>query len=182
MKEVSLEAIAPLQLLAVSFVNPTFSGAVNKELQKLRDQQLIRIVDGVVARKDASGKISTLEQSDLSSEENMAYGGVIGGLIGLGMGDTEIAAQSSTDVAEAFHRRYEYGLDKEDIEDLTERLPENTAVMLLLIEHRWLLPLRNAMRNEGGALLSQDFLSPALLMSLGKEGLATGTVPVHTAG
>jgi uncharacterized membrane protein len=181
MKEVRLEDIGPLQLLAVSFTEPTFSGAVNNELQKLRDQKLVRIVDGVVVHKDASGKISALEQSDLSADENMEYGEVIGSLIGLGTGNIDIAIQSSTDVAEAFHQRYEYGLDKADIEDLAEQMPENTAVMWLLIEHRWLLPLRNAMREQGGALLSQDFLSPELLMSLGKAGAATNKAPLHAA-
>ena len=179
MKEVKLENIGPMQLLAVSFASPTFGGGVKQELQKLRDQKLVRIVDGVVVHKDESGKVSAIERSDLTVEEDMVYGEVIGSLIGLGTGNLDVAAQSSTDVAEAFHRRYEYGLDKEDVEDLAERMPEDSAVLLLLIEHRWLLPLRNAMRQEGGVLLAQDFLSPELLLSLGQAG-AKNKASLHT--
>src|ERR1700748_139694 len=98
MKEVRLENIGPLQLLAVSFAEPTFSGAVNMELKKLRDQQLVRIVDGIFVHKDRAGKVHALEQSDLSPEENMMYGEVIGSLIGLGTGNVDIAIQDSTDV------------------------------------------------------------------------------------
>ncbi|HEY4161144.1 MAG TPA: hypothetical protein VGM08_03720 [Candidatus Saccharimonadales bacterium] len=181
MKEVKLENIGPLQLLAVAFTEPTFSGEVRDELRKLRDQELVRVVDGVVVRKDNSGKVAAVEESDLSAEENMQYGEVIGSLLGLGAGSLDAAVQSSAEVAEAFHQRYEYGLDREDIEDLADQMPAGTAVLFLLIEHRWLMPVRNAMRGEGGVLLAQDFLSPELLMTLGRQGAAAGKGPMHAA-
>jgi len=181
MKEVKLENIGPLQLMAVAFTEPTFSGEVRDELRKLRDQELVRIVDGIVVRKDESGNVAAVEESDLSAEENMQYGEVIGSLLGLGAGSLDTAVQSSTDVAEAFHQRYEYGLDKEDVEDLADQMPAGTAVLFLLIEHRWLIPLRNAMRSEGGVLLAQDFLSPELLMSLGRQGMSGDKGPLHAA-
>jgi uncharacterized membrane protein len=171
MADIDLSKVGPLQILAVDFDEPAFSGKINDELQKLRDQKFIRIVDGVAVQKDASGNVIILEESDLSSEENEKYGAIIGGLIGLGSGDAEVAQLSSEYVAERFNERYEYGLDKEDLEDLTENIPAGDAVLVLLIEHVWAIPFRNAVRDAGGLLLAQDFLSPELLISVGEEVL-----------
>jgi uncharacterized membrane protein len=168
MEKVKLQDIGPLQLLAVVFHKPALKGTVRNELQKLRDQKLIRIVDGIVIQRTKSGEVVALEQSDLTAEENMLYGAVIGGLLGLGTGDTNVASATSEYVAEEFNKRYEYGLDQEDLQDLAEAIPSGDAALVLLIEHQWLIPLRNAMRNAGGSLVAQDFLSPELLFSLGK--------------
>jgi hypothetical protein len=35
-----------------------------------------------------------------------------------------------------------------------------------MVEHLWALPLRNVVREAGGILLSQDFLSPETLIGL----------------
>jgi len=171
MADVDLSTIGPLQVLAVDFSEPTFSGKIRDELQKLRDQEFIRIVDGIAVQKDGAGDVVVLEESDLSSEENEQYGAIIGGLIGLGSGDTAVAEQTSQYVAESFNERYEYGLDKEDLEDLTDSIPTGDAVLVLLIEHVWAIPFRNSVRDAGGMLLAQDFLSPELLVSVGEEVL-----------
>ena len=171
MADVDLSTVGPLQILAVDFSEPTFSGKIRSELQKLRDQEMIRIVDGVAVQKDAAGDIIVLEESDLSSEENEQYGAIIGALIVIGSGDTEIAKQTSEYVAESFNERYEYGLDKQDLEDLADNIPNGDAALVLLIEHVWAIPFRNAVRDAGGVLLAQDFLSPELLISVGEEVL-----------
>ena len=41
--------------------------------------------------------------------------------------------------------------------------------MMLVIDHQWAIPFRNAMRAQGGILISQDFLSPEALIALGAE-------------
>lgn len=168
-RAVELKDIGPLQFIAVEFDKPEFKGELNDELQKLRDENLIRIVDGAVIYKDETGKVATLEESDLSALENAQYGAAIGSIIGLGSENEETVDLASEAMAERFSERYEYGLDEEDVKDITAAMPEGKAVLFLLVEHRWLIPLRNAMRNMGGVLLAQDFLSPELLFAIGKE-------------
>jgi len=177
MAESELKNIGPLQLLAVAFDQPDFKGKIRAELQKLRDSKLIRIVDGLAIQKDKTGKMTVVEESDLTADENRVYGAVIGGLIGIGSGDAKVAQAVSDEVAERFHERYEYGLDKEDVADMTEHIPAGDAAIILLVEHRWAIPLRNAMREAGGLLMSQDFLSPELLIGFGREVLTPGKVP-----
>lgn len=173
MAESKLKDIGPLQLLAVAFSQPDFQGKIQDELNKLRESKLIRIVDGVAVQKDETGKLMVMQASDLTSEENKRYGAVIGGLIGIGSGDAKIAQQTSDYVAEHFNERYDYGLDTEDLKELESQMETGDAAIILLIEHVWAQPLRNAMRGAGGMLLAQDFLSPELLIGVGQKAMAT---------
>lgn len=172
MDKLNLKDIGPLQVLAVAFRKPEFTGKIREELQKLRDQKFIRIVDGIVVQKSNSGEIAALEENDITKDESKMFGAVIGGWIGLGSGDTQTSMKTSQETAEAFQERYEYGLDKEDLKDMADSIPNGDAALVLLIEHRWLIPFRNAMREAGGTLLSQDFLSPELLMTVGAAAAA----------
>ena len=172
MDKLDLKNIGPLQILAVAFHRPDFKGKIREELQKLRDQKFVRIVDGLVIQKNDAGEIAAIEESDLTRNQSKQYGAMIGGWIGLGTGSTTTAMQTSKHMAEKFSERYQFGLDKEDLQEMAADLPKGDAALILLIEHEWLTPLRNAMRDEGGTLLAQDFLSPELLMSVGQTAVA----------
>jgi hypothetical protein len=43
------------------------------------------------------------------------------------------------------------------------------AALLMLVEHRWLIPLRDAIRAQGGIVYAQEFLSPETLTAIGSE-------------
>lgn len=172
MDKLDLKSIGPLQLLAVAFHKPDFAGKIRDELQKLRDQKLVRVVDGLVIQKNDAGEIAAIEESDITQDESKEYGAMIGGWIGLGAGNATTSMETSKHMAEKFNERYQFGLDKEDLKDMAADLPNGDAALILLIEHKWLTPLRNAMREDGGTLLAQDFLSPELLMSVGQAAAA----------
>jgi len=165
--------MGPLQLVAFGFQTPNFQGEIIKEIKKLNDNKIIRLVDGIAIQKDRNGEITALEASQLSLKEATRYGAIIGALLGIGSGDKKVAKQTAEVVATNFYDRYEYGLDKEDVTDIAQDIPNGSAAILLLIEHLWAIPLRDAVRKAGGTLLAQDFLSPELLISLGKDMYAT---------
>ena len=76
--------------MVVRFEDPNFTGEVLSELRRLKDADLLRVVDLVVVAKDADGEVAAVEMSDLSDEERAQFGAVAGALIGLGMeGDEE---------------------------------------------------------------------------------------------
>jgi uncharacterized membrane protein len=172
--------IAPLQLLVVEFDKPDFTGKVADELDKARDSGLIRVVDGAIIYKDKDGAVTTRQKSDLSFEEIGTYGAVLGALLGVGAsdGDEDIARASAGAMRESFEERYQYGLDLEDVTEMVEGLPKNSVTMFLLLEHLWATPLRDALRESGGMLVSQDFLSPELLVSIGRQAKAQTTANV----
>jgi uncharacterized membrane protein len=81
--------IGPVQLLVVSFDKPNFSGEIMQELNRLRENDVIRLVDALAVQKNLDGTLEALQWSDLSIDEAEGFGATIGALIGLGVGGEE---------------------------------------------------------------------------------------------
>jgi uncharacterized membrane protein len=164
--------IGPLQLIVVAFEEPEFRGEIARELDRLRDRGDIRVVDALAARKNADGTVDRLKFTDYTPEERVELGAVIGGLIGLGADGREGAEVGMLAGAMLVADEYEYGVDTEGLESILEDLPPGGAALYLLIEHRWALGLKRAIRDAGGILVAQDFLSPEALIGVGRELMA----------
>ena len=51
--------------------------------------------------------------------------------------------------------------------DVLEEIPNDSAAALLLIEHHWAVPLRDAIFTAGGFRISDGFISPVDLVEIG---------------
>ena len=51
--------------------------------------------------------------------------------------------------------------------DVLEDIPNGSAAALILLEHHWAVPLRNAVARAGGFRISDGFISPLDLVALG---------------
>jgi hypothetical protein len=51
--------------------------------------------------------------------------------------------------------------------DVLEDIPNDSAAALILIEHHWAVPLRDAIARAGGFRLSDGFISPLDLVAIG---------------
>jgi uncharacterized membrane protein len=60
-------AIGPVQLLVVGFKQPDFQGEIREELDRLRDNDLVRVIDALAVRKDADGNVDVLHESQLAA-------------------------------------------------------------------------------------------------------------------
>ena len=65
-------AIGPVQLLVLGFKEPNFQGEIRAELDRLRDNDLVRVLDALAVRKTADGEVETLHESQLSDDEQQA--------------------------------------------------------------------------------------------------------------
>ena len=161
------EQIGPLQVLAVGFEDPNLDGSILNELQEASDAGFIRIVDAVGVYKGEDGSVAYAEISDLNEDDAMEYGAWIGGLLGLGAAGVEGAEVGALAGAVAAVDEYEYGLDAESVASIAEDIPAGGGAIVMVIDHQWAVPLRNALRESGGILLAQDFLSPEALIAIG---------------
>ena len=156
-------AIGPVQLLVLGFQQPDFQGEILAELDRLKENDVVRVIDALAVYKDAQGEVTTYERSDLSDEEAAELGAVVGALVGLGMAGEEGAEAGAELGAEAAGGAF----DEEDAWDVVAELPNDTAGALILLEHRWAIPLRDAVRRAGGFPISDGFIHPLDLVAVG---------------
>jgi uncharacterized membrane protein len=160
-------AIGPVQLLVLGFKSPEFHGEIVGELQRLRDDDMVRVIDAVAVHKHPDGEITTLKMSNLTLDEKVELGAKIGALIGLGAtGDVEGAEEMALAGAELAESE---GIDllPEDQWDVLEEIPPDTAAALILIEHHWAVGLRDAVARAGGFRIGDGFISPFDLVAIG---------------
>src|SRR2546421_11276129 len=74
----------PVQMLVVGFEHGKFEGEILAELKRLREQDIIRLVDLLFVNKDDDGEIQAVELTDLTQEESMEFWALAGALVGLG--------------------------------------------------------------------------------------------------
>jgi uncharacterized membrane protein len=153
--------IGPVQLLVVGFQDPEFRGEVLAQLQTLREQDLVRVIDILVVNKDADGAVTTAQLTDLSEGEAQELGDVVKALVGLG----EIAGGDAEGAAALWSQ--EDGLGEDELLDVLEEIPPSTAVAIALLEHRWALPLREAIVDAGGFPILDTWVYPCDLVEVG---------------
>ena len=51
--------------------------------------------------------------------------------------------------------------------DVLEEIPNDSAAALVLLEHHWAVPLRDAVFRAGGFRISDGFISPLDLVAIG---------------
>jgi uncharacterized membrane protein len=158
-------AIGPVQLLVLGFTHPNFQGEIIAELERLRESDTVRVIDAMAVYKDAEGEIEVEHLSNLTKEEAIELGSKIGALIGLGIEGEEGMEAGAVAGAEAGAEGIEvFG---EEAWDVLEDIPNDSAAALLLIEHHWAVPLRDAIARAGGFRLADAFISPLDLIEIG---------------
>src|SRR5215203_7419747 len=147
-KEITM-AIGPVQLLVLGFNHPNFHGEVIDELERLRDSDTVRVIDALAVHKDAEGELEVAHLSNLTTDEAVELGTKVGALIGLGIeGEAglekgaEAGAEAAADGLQVF--------DDEDAWDVLADIPNDSAAALVLLEHHWAVPLRDAIARAGG--------------------------------
>jgi uncharacterized membrane protein len=164
MGDAKMEEFGPVQIMVVGFRETNFQGEVMAELKRLREADIVRLVDLVVVSKDTAGEIVGVEMSDLSPEESAELGAIAGALVGLGMDGEDGAEAGALAGAEAA----EDGLiGDEEMWSIADAIPVGTTAAVALIEHRWAIPLRDAIRKAGGVPLADSWLHPEDLIAVG---------------
>src|SRR3954447_12877569 len=159
-------AIGPVQLIVLGFNHPEFHGEIIQEVERLRESDTVRVIDALAVHKDADGEIEVVHLSNLTKDEAVEVGTMIGALIGLGIegeegmvAGAEAGAEAAADGVSVF--------SDEEAWDVLEEIPNDSAAALVLLEHHWAVPLRDAIAAAGGFRISDGFISPLDLVEIG---------------
>ena len=121
-------SLGPIEVVVLGFPENRFTGEILPELERLVESDTISIIDGVFVTKDGDGTTDFVEFDSLGDDEFGALAGILERVEGL--------------------------VSDEDVEDLTASLPANSSAAVLVFEHTWAVPLRDAIVRGGGELVA----------------------------
>ncbi len=160
-----MEEFGPVQILVIGFDRGNFTGGILEELRRLRDQDLVRLVDLLFVTKDNDGNVAALEKSDLSTDEFQELGGIAGALIGVGAAGEQGAALGAQAGAQAMSGGTVFS--QEEVWDVADAIPAGRSAAIVLIEHRWAIPLRDEIAKAGGMSVADEWVHPKDLATTG---------------
>ena len=154
--------IGPVQLISIGFEpEANFEGRIVDELAALEKERTIRILDLLfIARDTDSDEIVVLEHKGTES-----MGAIVGALLGLELDDEAVAPAAGT----APPDEHSFGFTQADIQQMGAGLEPGGSAGLLLIEHVWARGLRKAVRDAGGRMLGEGFLTPETIAAVEPE-------------
>ena len=163
--------VGPVQMMVLGFAEPNFTGKIAAELDRLREHEFVRILDALVVQKDDDGNVTALQTSDLSQDEAMEMGAIAGALIGFGYGEdaeaVEAGAELGTAATEDGHL-----IPEEEVWYVADAIPNGSVAAIILLEHRWAIPLRDAIIGAGGIALADEWIHASDLIAVGVAAAA----------
>lgn len=131
-------ALGPIEVIVVAFPGNEFNGEILPELERLVEAQTIAIVDALLLIKDADGNVDFIEFREADTNPDAAR---LAALI------DQIDSLISDD----------------DVEELAATVEPNSSAAMLVFEHTWAKPFRDAVIGSGGALAA-NFRIPGLVV------------------
>jgi uncharacterized membrane protein len=141
--------LGPLEYIVVGFEGNRFNGEIAKEIGKVVEKRIIRIVDAVMITKDIDGNARIIEFDNKDDPKFADFAPLLDDLMGL--------------------------LTPEDVEALAEGIGPNTSALAILFEHRWAEHIKEAMAAAGGFLVSRQTIAPEILELVNAELEAAAT-------
>jgi hypothetical protein len=149
--------IGPIQIVVLGFEDLTFEGDILPELKRLSELDVIRLVDMVIVAKSGGGELVRVQAGSLSDNEVARLGSIAELLVGLTTDDVD-GADDADARAEPTDLRVFAG--DESTWSVVDAIPSNTMCVVALIEHRWAIPLRDAIHKTGGRTLADAWIHP----------------------
>ena len=129
--------MGPVDYFVVLFPQNKLSGTIAPEIRKLVDAGIVRVIDLLVVRKDEGGSVGSFEISEIGGEAQEAF--------------------------QAFAPRAKGWLSREDVEAISEAMPNDSMAAAMLFENLWAIGVKNAMLESGGEILEQGRIPPELI-------------------
>ena len=127
----------------------------------------------MVTRLFGSGRSSEVSQKSnecFAISSRVKFGAIAGALIGIGMDGDEETMEAGAVVGAA---AAEDGiLGDETMWSVADTIPMDSTAAVALIEHRWAIPLRDAIRSQGGVPLADSWIHPEDLVAIGAAASA----------
>jgi hypothetical protein len=139
--------------MVIGFSGGGSSGEIVTELDRLRDNELVRLVDVLLVAKDEHGNVAAMDG------DRPGRGAAVESLLGLGIAGDEALRECALVGTEL--------RGDGDVWFATQAIPPGTSAAITLIEHLWVIPLRDAIARAGGVTFADAWVHPEDLSLIG---------------
>lgn len=158
-------SFGPIQMLVVGFDGNRFRGEILPELERLKTEGVVRIIDLMLVRKDSAGAVTHVVASDLDWEEAAKFGEAMGALAGFAR--EGLAGVEQGGLAGMADMMDGHLFDQEDVFRLEQLVPAGMTTAVALIEHLWAEPFLAAVSRAHGFELLNEWVLPTQIMETG---------------
>ena len=156
--------VGPLQIVLVGFeTTERFRGEIARELANLRGRGMVRVLDARLFHRAPDGKLTEVDLNPILADPPEPPDRTIAHLLGA----NGAAGNGGRPPGEALAHTAGFAL--EDLRRLTDEIGPGDHAAVVLVEHLWAARLREAVRDAGGRLLGQGFLTPEVVTIVGAE-------------
>jgi uncharacterized membrane protein len=131
-------ALGPIEVVVLGFPGSRFTGDIRPRIVDLVEREIVTVIDALFITKDEDGTVGYLELEQL-------------------VDDPEILALDGL-----FTSRLDL-LASEDATELATNLQPGSSALALVFEHRWMVPVREAIVESGGVLLADLHVPPEVV-------------------
>ncbi len=174
-------AVGPIQYIVFGVRTEDQQKEVVQRLRSLSEKGTIRLIDLAYIRKAEDGTLQQGRFSGLSDDEQRRFGMVARALIG--MGAAMEYGRGGGEIGTGTFIEQDFGDSVQEIKqriyEAAQDLPPGAACAIALIEHRWLLELKENMQRQGVVILTQGLVRPRSLLMLGAELQAAEQAAMH---
>ena len=135
--------LGPLEYLVIGFDGDRFDGSIAREIEKVVDKGIIRLVDVVFIAREANGDSVIVELSNTDDPRFASFAPLLAQMRAL--------------------------FTPEDLQAIADSLPLGSAGLALLFEHRWAEDIKDAIAAAGGFLVRRDVVPPEVLAEVSAE-------------
>jgi uncharacterized membrane protein len=156
----------PFQLVVIVFARTELPHELVEQIRQVREAGTIRMISASFVAKNDDDSLRLVEETDLSDAEAAELSRLAGALLGFGYAG-EAGAALGADLAQLAAEAGEFGLTRQDLEDVAAQIPAGASALVLLFEHRWALGVKEAILAAGGQLVSSGFVTADMLIAAG---------------
>ena len=135
--------LGPLEYTVIGFTGNEFDGSIAREIGRVVENGTIRIVDAVALMKDAQGDVAIIEIDAKADPRFQSIAPLLKDRMGL--------------------------FTPEDLATIALSLPEETAALVVLFEHRWAVHVKEAIQAANGVLIAREVIAPEILEEVAAE-------------
>jgi uncharacterized membrane protein len=128
-------ALGPIEVVVLGFPGNRFTGDIRPRIADLVQRDIVTVIDALFITKDEDGTVGFLELEQLVDDPEIT---ALQGLL-----------SSQVDLLVA-----------EDATELAADLEPGSSALAIVFEHRWMLPVREAIVESGGQLLADLHIPP----------------------